>query len=204
MLLWVLRDHLVRLVIGTGEFDWQSTLITADLIGWLAFGVVAQGLSTLLVRAFYALQDTKTPVAISVGSLILGIGTMLLLRPIAGVAALAIGTSVNWIINMAALLIVLRRRIGAVRERQFVCHMMALLCATVVSAVSSWFILKYMQSVTFADTFFMVLLQAAVLSLIAGALYLFIIRIFGFHDARYLIELVRRRPKEEQEQSSGA
>lgn len=195
VLIWVLRDHLVRMAIGTGSFDWESTLVTADLIGWLAFGLVAQGLAVLLVRAFYALQDTRTPVLISVISMAVSVLIMIWLRPYAGVAALAIGTSVGWIMNMALLLVVLRRRIGPIHERQFVPHMMALLIATVVSAAVGWGGLRWLNHVSFADRFVEVVVQAIVVAGVTGLVYLAVIRLFGFNDVKYLLTALRRVPR---------
>lgn len=67
----VLRIPLVRLVFGTEIFDWEATVQTGLVVSSFAVGVVFQATVALLARAFYALNDTKTPVAISITGIIM-------------------------------------------------------------------------------------------------------------------------------------
>jgi putative peptidoglycan lipid II flippase len=70
----VLRIPLVRLVFGTDIFDWEATVQTGMVLSAFAFGIVFQASYPLLARAFYALHDTRTPVAVSLMGVILMIG----------------------------------------------------------------------------------------------------------------------------------
>lgn len=72
-ILIVLKVPVVRLILGIGKFDWNATILTAWVLAILAFGLFAQSLSHLLIRAFYALHDTKTPLFASLASVILTI-----------------------------------------------------------------------------------------------------------------------------------
>lgn len=68
------RAQIVRVILGTGQFSWEDTRLTAATLGIFALSVFAQSLVPLFSRAFFALGDTKTPVLINVSSLILNIG----------------------------------------------------------------------------------------------------------------------------------
>jgi len=57
----VLRAHIVRVVLGTGAFDWNATRLTAALLAVLAVGLVAQGLVLLFSRALYAARQSWRP-----------------------------------------------------------------------------------------------------------------------------------------------
>jgi len=57
----VLRAHVVRLVLGTGMFDWNDTRLTAAALALFALSVIAQSLSLLFVRAYYAAGRTYFP-----------------------------------------------------------------------------------------------------------------------------------------------
>ena len=57
----VLRAHIVRVVLGTGAFDWDATRLTAALLALLAVGLVAQGLVLLFSRALYAVRQSWRP-----------------------------------------------------------------------------------------------------------------------------------------------
>jgi putative peptidoglycan lipid II flippase len=66
----VLRIPIVRLIYGTDLFSWEATVQTGMVVSAFAIGVVFQATNALLSRAFYALHDTKTPVLISISSII--------------------------------------------------------------------------------------------------------------------------------------
>ncbi len=57
----VLRAHIVRVVLGTGAFDWDATRLTAALLAILVAGLVAQGLVLLFSRALYAVGRSWLP-----------------------------------------------------------------------------------------------------------------------------------------------
>ncbi len=73
VLLFVLRAHIVRIFLGTGEFGWGDTRLTAAALGLFCFGIFAQSLTPIFARAFFALQNTKTPVLISSAGILLNI-----------------------------------------------------------------------------------------------------------------------------------
>jgi putative peptidoglycan lipid II flippase len=73
-LLVVLRAHVVRVVLGSGEFSWTDTRLTAAVLAVLGLSLVAQAVYLLLVRAFYAGGNTKIPFLVTVFGSVLGIG----------------------------------------------------------------------------------------------------------------------------------
>lgn len=64
----VLRAQIVRVILGTGKFNWDDTRLVAAMLAVFALSVVAQSLNTLLVRAFYAAGDTWRPLWINLSS----------------------------------------------------------------------------------------------------------------------------------------
>lgn len=67
----VLRLPIVRLVYGSGAFDWRATLLTAWCLVLLAFSILGQTLDQIILRAFYALKETWMPlIAIAVSIVI--------------------------------------------------------------------------------------------------------------------------------------
>jgi putative peptidoglycan lipid II flippase len=65
VLLLILRIPIVRLVFGAQNFPWKTTVLTGKVVAILAVSVAAQAMVQLLVRAFYALKNTKTPLIIT-------------------------------------------------------------------------------------------------------------------------------------------
>jgi len=76
-LLIVLRAHIVRVILGSGEFDWSDTRLTAAALALFTISLTAQAVDLLLVRAFYAGGDTRTPFFISLASAVVALAVAL-------------------------------------------------------------------------------------------------------------------------------
>lgn len=62
----VLRAHIVRVILGSGDFDWVATRLTAAALALFVISLVAQSLTTLFVRAYYSRGDTKKPLLMNI------------------------------------------------------------------------------------------------------------------------------------------
>lgn len=67
VLVIVLRAHIVRIVLGSGEFNWDATRLTAAVLALLILGLLAQGLILLAARAFYAAHRSWNPLFVQLG-----------------------------------------------------------------------------------------------------------------------------------------
>ena len=65
VLIIVLRAHIVRVVLGSGEFSWSDTRLTAAVLALLSISLVAQAINLLLIRTFYAAGKTLIPLLIT-------------------------------------------------------------------------------------------------------------------------------------------
>src|SRR3989344_1948611 len=64
----VLRAQIVRTILGTGEFGWAETRLTAAALALFAVSIIAQSLILLFVRGYYAAGFTKKPFFINLFS----------------------------------------------------------------------------------------------------------------------------------------
>lgn len=71
----VLRAYLVRVILGSGAFDWDATRLTAAILAIFAIGLVAQGLILLFSRALYAAKQSWRPLLYQVGGFLITVGT---------------------------------------------------------------------------------------------------------------------------------
>ncbi len=110
ILILLLRSQIVRVILGSGAFDWNSTINTADALAFFALGLTAQSIIPLLVRGFYALSDTKTPFVIGVISELVSIIFALLLMKPFGAPGLAMAASIGVVLNAIMLFISLRNQ----------------------------------------------------------------------------------------------
>lgn len=132
-----LRAQIVRAVLGTGAFTWRDTILTMQTLGYFMVGLFAQATIPLLVRMFYARQNSKTPFYIGLVAVFVNILLSLWLPKITicnnvigpqglissecsplGVAGLALAFSLSSIINFVLLWILLRKSIGELDGRR--------------------------------------------------------------------------------------
>lgn len=113
--LFILRAQVVRLLYGVGEFSWDNTIWTTKALGFFAIGLIAQGLIPILLKAFYALKDTKTPFYISVLTMIVNIlfAVILPLYTELELAGVALAFTIAGYVNASLLYFYLEKKIGA-------------------------------------------------------------------------------------------
>lgn len=111
--LLVLGGPVIALLFEHGRFTAADTARTLYVLRFLSLGLLGYGATHLLTRAFYALHDTRTPVAIS--AVAVGVNIALdyaLIGPL-GVGGLALATALAGLIQMTLLVWALRCRLGA-------------------------------------------------------------------------------------------
>ena len=109
----ILAKPIVQVLYQRGDFGADSTALVAGVLPFFAAGLVALALVETGARAFYAMQDTRTPLFASLGAIGVNLILAYALSRRFGAPGLAASMSVTTAIEMAALLIVLWRRIGA-------------------------------------------------------------------------------------------
>jgi putative peptidoglycan lipid II flippase len=114
----VLRRPIVSLLFQRGVFDARSTELVAWALLWYAAGLVGHSLLEIVARAFYAMQDTRTPVAVGAGAMAMNVGLSIVLstmfaragRPPHG--GLALANSLATAVECLTLSVLLGRRVG--------------------------------------------------------------------------------------------
>ncbi|MGE5371637.1 MAG: murein biosynthesis integral membrane protein MurJ [Solirubrobacterales bacterium] len=111
--LMALREPIIGLLFEQGAFTPQMTHITAMALFYYSTSLWAYSACQLLNRSFYAMQDSKTPVAIAIVSIGLNIVlSITLAKTSLGANGLALSYSIAGMISMVLLLGMLRYRLG--------------------------------------------------------------------------------------------
>ena len=107
--LFVLGVPLIMVLLQRGEFTANSTQMVAYALRFYALGLVAHSVVEITVRAFYALHDTLTPVAVGIGAMVMNILLSLWwVRPLS-YGGLALANSIATTVEMVILLWLLAR-----------------------------------------------------------------------------------------------
>ncbi len=174
IIIMLLRAQIVRVVLGTGKFDWTATINTADTLALFALSLFAQALIPVIARAFYALSNTKTPFIIGVISELFSIIAALVLMKPLGVAGLALAFSVGSILNFIILTVVLRNILKKIDGEKIFSSFSRIILAAIPMALVIQFA-KYPLAAIFDQTHFFGILGQGLFASLAGlAIYLLI------------------------------
>ncbi len=133
-LFYLLRAQIIRVLFGDGAFSWDDTTITYDTFGFLVMSIFAQATIPLLTRAFYAKQNTKTPVIVSLISIALNTILAFPFSHMWGIQGLAIAFSLSAIIQLAILLGVLHWELDGFDDKVVLKSMVKVVIATLAAA----------------------------------------------------------------------
>jgi len=143
----VLRIPIVRLVFGVARFTWASTVQTGYTLSAFCLGIFTQALIYPLTRAFWALHDTKTPVKISIGAIILNIslGAIFILVFKLQIWTLAFSFSLASLIQAILLFSFLTRKISGLDKRKVGVPFLKIALASFTSGGLMFFLLKVLD-----------------------------------------------------------
>lgn len=110
----VLREPLTSVFYQYGLFSQDATDRTASTLLYFALGLVAHIVVHVLTRAFYAMQDTRTPVTWAIVAVAVNVPLMIWLVGPMGVEGLALALSISSLLEVLGLLWSLRSRIESV------------------------------------------------------------------------------------------
>jgi putative peptidoglycan lipid II flippase len=149
----LLREPIVALMLEYGKFTAESTRLISWALLWYSVGLLGHCIVEILARAFYAMQNTKTPVL--VGSLAMGLNVVFSLLFSAWFArlgwmphgGLALANSLATGMEAAALLILMRRRLGGLEGQHILkgSSQAGLAAIVMIFALWCWLILTNSQ-----------------------------------------------------------
>ncbi|MEX1045885.1 MAG: murein biosynthesis integral membrane protein MurJ [Actinomycetota bacterium] len=136
----VLAEPITRLLFQHGVTTAVSTDLVASVLVFFSFGLFSFSAFQLLLRAFYAMQDTRTPALVNVGAAAVNIGANLLLffTFSLGVRGLALGHAIGYTFAAAVSILIMRRRLEGMDGREVVAGMGRTLIAAAATAGAAW------------------------------------------------------------------
>lgn len=194
-LMWLLREQIVRLILGSGYFTWEATRNTAETLGYFTFSLLASALIALLARAFYALQNTKTPVVISVFCMVVNISLSLFLGHKIGVIGLALAFSISTILQFVILFFALRQEINGFISAKLQQRILKLFLFSLLILILGKTGLYLTNLLLDLKTFLGVFLETALVIMIGAGLYFVLTLYFKDPEAIYVIKYLNNFKK---------
>lgn len=192
---FVLGEPIVRLLVERGVVTERSTELIAGVLRVFVIGLVPFSLFQLLLRAYYAMQDTKTPFLVNCGAVALTTGLNVPLFHLYGVRGLAAGHACGYVAGAIAQERLLTRRLGSDARFRLLAGAGRTLAAAAAMGAVVWLTLRGVAAVTDEDTLVGTFSEVAVPVVAGGVAYLLFARLFRVAELEHVVGLVRRRVK---------
>jgi putative peptidoglycan lipid II flippase len=186
----VLAEPIVRLVYQRGAFEPAQTPIVAGALAAFTLGLTFNGTMLMLNRAFFSLQSNWLPTAIALGNLALNAVLDAVFYRF-GVWGIPLSTSVVNIAGTAALLVVLRRRLGRIELGQTASATLRIVGASVVLAAVSYGVWRALDAAVGRSVAGQIVSLGTAL-VVGGAVYLVSCRLLGVREVTALLSLRTR------------
>lgn len=189
----LLRAQIVRVVLGTGQFDWDATILTANTLAFFSFSLFAQSLIPLLARSLYALQDTWTPFVISLGTAFLNIIMSFYMKDAWGVLGLALAFSLSMIVQLVLLWLTVRKQLGTLKELTLLHSLYKISVSALIMAIVIQMLKEPIASLVNMTRFWGILTQGTFAALLGLFVYGALCRLFKVEEMLLFQKSLARR-----------
>ena len=135
----VLAEPIVRILYQRGQFHPPQTPVVANVLAAFSAGLVFNGAMLMMNRAFFSLQSNWVPTLIALGNLFLNAILDAALFHV-GAWGIALATAICNVAGTAALLVLLRRRIGRFEGARIAMTVLKVTVASTAVAAVAWFV----------------------------------------------------------------
>jgi putative peptidoglycan lipid II flippase len=182
----VARGYIVRLLYGFGDLD------TANTLGWFAGTIVFTGLFMLVSRVYYAMQDTRTPLYLSLASIPVNIALGYWLSRTYGVVGLAMSASFVATAETLVLMLILQHRHDGFGGRALLKGFGSMALAGAIMAPTLYILVSRLTPLYAADKGFMTLAPKFLLIVAVGAVaYLVPCYLLKIKEAKVMVARVK-------------
>ncbi|ABR46449.1 integral membrane protein MviN [Alkaliphilus metalliredigens QYMF] len=188
----VLAEPIVRLSFERGAFDATASYMTAGALIFYSIGIVGMGLKSFLNRAYYALQDTKTPMYN--GFIAIGVNIVLnfILVQFMAHRGLALATSISAILSSLLLLYGLKRKIGPLGIKNMLTTGIKVLASSLIMGFATLHVYRYL-SFSFTGSTLIDLIVLSVSIGFGALVYLLLIYLMKVKELFWFINLFKKK-----------
>ncbi len=135
-----------------GRFDAADVPSVASTLRWWSAGLVFFACMMFVLRAFYSLKDTRTPMLTNLVTTIVQItGYTVLTAGIGawtglGITGVPVADGIFYVLQFIVLTLLLRRRIGGIDLRGFAGAFARMGCASALGGVTAWAVSRALQA----------------------------------------------------------
>jgi len=202
----VLGEPIVRLIYERGRFDAFATDMTAWALAAYSVGLAGYAAIKIVSPAFYALDDAKTPMYVSVASILVHVvvsySMMRFLSTVGvtperpsgfGHVGVALATSTVALVNFLALTLLMRRRISGLNGNEIFAALIKIVVASAVMSAVCYFSYNFLTDSLGAKTFVVKLIEAFVPIALGGIVFFIAAKLLRVGEIDKLVGAVKRK-----------
>jgi len=193
----ILRIPIVRLAFGSHSFPWLATLLTAKTLAVLAVSAVFSAMMQLIIRGFYALHDTRTPLIVGLFAAIFDTVAGILFIAVFkwGIVGIALAISLTSIIETITLFFLLARKVyfDRVADLTFLLSLSKMAAVAIITSISLWIPMRLLDQFVFDTTRTLPLIGLTIItSLIGLTVYMSLSTLFRVQETATFYAVFRR------------
>lgn len=183
----IFSSQIVTLLFGRGAFDSEAIKLTSSAVFFYSIGMIGFGLREILARAFYSMQDTKTPMINATMGVIVNIILNIILAQYMGIGGLALATSISAILTSILLFINLRKKIGPFGLKDISRSLIKIVFASLIMGVVAKISFKYFETILSQNFSLLIAI------IIGGSFYLIIIYFMKIDDVEGMVKIIKNK-----------
>ena len=188
-----LRAQIVRVILGSGKFDWTDTVLTMETLKFFALSLFAQSLIPVLTRVFYARKNSFIPFLFALISALTNIFLCFYFLDFFEVEALALAFSLSNIINFILLWVYLRFSLGGLDELKILVSAMKFSLAAISCGVIIQICKYLIEPFIDMNTFLGVASQGAFAGISGLTTYLLVCYILRSEELLIFLTQIKKR-----------
>ena len=188
VLFFFLRGYVVSFIKNGGD-----TLI-AGILGVLVISIFARSIYHIAARSFYAMEDTKTPLYISIFAIGLNILLAIVFSTVFkfGAYGLAWAQSIGALVEIIILLALMKIRIQGLFDIQFISGILRMVVASLVAGAVCYLFVVVFPLMDSDERFFSVFPKFCFVGLVSSTAYLFTSKILKLEEAEPIISYIKK------------
>ncbi len=178
ILMIILRVEIVRILFQRGEFSIHSTQLTAQALAFLLIGTFAFAAQTIIVRGYYATQNTLFPSIFTTLAVLTTLPLYWLGLTYYGISGVAMSVSLAAILQSSLLYYLWNRKTNNQQAKSVYLAFLKIIIVSLLVGGIVYFIKESYLSVALTD---LTLFHAFSTCLIAGLIYIVLLLIISFY-----------------------
>lgn len=168
----VFSRQIVSILFMRGSFDESAMTETSSALICYSLGMIFVSFRDILVKVFYSLKDSKTPIKNSLYAILINIILNFILSRFMGISGLALATSISAVSSAVLMYLSLRKKIGDIGQKKILTvFLKTVLISLAIAGIMLWCYNILVIYVSVFVSFFVSVIFGSILYIISAYIF---------------------------------